>query len=48
MYIDSGASHYMTCVREHFTSLTQREIDRKVVLGDDSTQRAIGIGNVSF
>jgi hypothetical protein len=46
-YIDSGASHHMTGVREHLTNLTQIG-DVEVVLGDDRVVKAVGCGIVSF
>jgi hypothetical protein len=46
-YIDSGASHHMTGVREHLTDLTQIG-DVEVVLGDDREVKAIGCGTISF
>jgi hypothetical protein len=46
-YIDSGASHHMTGVREYFTDLTEIG-DLEVVLGDDSVVKAVGSGIVSF
>ena len=46
-YIDSGASHHMTGVREHLTDLTQIG-DLEVVLGDDRVVKAIGSGIISF
>jgi hypothetical protein len=46
-YIDSGASHHMTWVREHLTGLTQIEYV-EVVLGYDRVVKAVGCGTVSF
>jgi hypothetical protein len=46
-YIDSGASHHMTGVREHLTDLTQIG-DVEVVLGDDRVVKEVGCGTVSF
>ena len=43
-YIDSGASRHMTGVREHFSNLAERTLNLEVVLGDDRTVRAIGVG----
>jgi hypothetical protein len=47
-YIDSGASHHMTGVHEHFTDLTKRSVNLEVVLVDGSIVKADGIGTVSF
>jgi hypothetical protein len=46
-YIDSGASHHMTAVREHLTDLTQCG-DAEVVLGDDWEVKVASCGTVSF
>jgi hypothetical protein len=46
-YIESGASHHMTGVREHLKYLTQIG-DLEVVLGDDRVIKAVGSGTVSF
>jgi len=46
-YIDNGASHHMTVVREHLTDLTQCG-DAEVVLGDDREVKVVGCGTVSF
>lgn len=47
-FVDNGASCHMTGVGEHFTSLTEDDIDLEVVLGDNSKVRAIGVGTISF
>lgn len=47
-YIDSGASRHMTGVRGQFAELTERTLDIEVVLGDDRTVSATGVGTVSF
>jgi hypothetical protein len=46
-YIDSGASHHMTCVREHLSDLTKIG-DLEVVLGDDRVVKGVGSGTISF
>jgi hypothetical protein len=46
-YIDSGASHHMTWVREHLIGLTQIEYV-EVVLGYDRVVKEVGCGTVSF
>jgi hypothetical protein len=46
-YIDSGASHHMTGVREHLIDLTQIG-DLEVVFGDDRVVKAVGSGTISF
>ena len=35
-FVGSGASCHMTGVREHFTSLTEDDIDLEVMLGDNT------------
>ena len=47
-YIDSGASSHMTGAREMFFELSQAETNVEVVLGDDSTVRAVGRGTITF
>jgi transposase InsO family protein len=47
-YIDSGASRHMTGVRSQFSELTERTLETDVVLGDDRTVRAAGVGTVIF
>ena len=46
-YIDSGASHHMTGVREYFIDLIEIG-DLDVVLGDDSVVKEVGSGTISF
>jgi hypothetical protein len=46
-YIDSGASHHMTGIREHLTDLTKMG-NVEVVLGDDREVKVVGSGTVSF
>jgi hypothetical protein len=47
-YIDSGASRHMTGVRSQFSELTERTLETDVVLGDDRTVSAAGVGTVIF
>jgi hypothetical protein len=47
-YIDSGASSHMTGVHEHFTNLTENDVDLDVELGNDSKVKAVGHGTISF
>jgi hypothetical protein len=47
-YIDSGTSHHMTGVRSQFSELIERALDTDVVLGDDRTVGAVGVGTVIF
>jgi hypothetical protein len=47
-YIDSGASRHMTGVRSQFSELTERTLETDVVLGDDRTVSAAGLGTVIF
>jgi hypothetical protein len=47
-YIDSGASRHMTGVRSQFSELAERALDTDVVLGDDRTMGAAGVGTVIF
>jgi hypothetical protein len=46
-YIDSGASHHMTGVREHLIDLTQIG-DLEVVLGYDRVVKEVVSGKISF
>lgn len=41
-YTDSGATSHMTTVPEQFTDLFESGLDVEVVLGDDTTIRAVG------
>jgi hypothetical protein len=47
-YIDSGASRHMTGVRSQFSELSEKALDTNVVLGDDRTVGAVGVGTVIF
>eukprot|EP00253_Pinus_taeda_P009687 PITA_09687 len=47
-YVDSGASHHMTGVREYFSELSESCTDMEVVLGDDRVVRAVGVGTLTF
>ena len=47
-YIDSGASSHMTGIRQYFIDLTETGLDLDVVLGDNSSVKAVGRGLVSF
>lgn len=47
-YIDNRASCHMTCAREFFLELGERALDIEIVLGDDHTVRAVGVGIVTF
>ena len=47
-YIDSGASSHMTGIRQYFTDLTEIGLDLDIVLGDNSSVKAVGRGPVSF
>ena len=46
--IDNEALSHMTGAREMFSELSQTETDVEVVLGDDSTVRAVGRGTITF
>ena len=35
-YVDNGASHHMTTIREYFSKLSESGTDIEVVLGDDT------------
>lgn len=48
LYINSRASLHMTRVCKNFTDLIERDVNLKVVLGDDSIVRVVGIGIVFF
>eukprot|EP00253_Pinus_taeda_P033059 PITA_33059 len=47
-YVDSGASHHMTGVREYFFELSESGIDIEVVLGDDKVVGAVRVGTLTF
>eukprot|EP00253_Pinus_taeda_P021603 PITA_21603 len=47
-YVDSGASHHMTGVREYFSELSECGTDMEVVLGDDRVVRAVGVETLTF
>eukprot|EP00253_Pinus_taeda_P035422 PITA_35422 len=47
-YVDSGASHHMTAVREYFSELSEDDTDMEVVLGDDNMVRVVGVGTLTF
>lgn len=47
-YIDNRASRHMTGAREFFSELAKRALDIDIVLGDDRTVRAVGVGIVTF
>ena len=47
-YMDGGASSHMAGVCHHFIDLTETGLDLKVVLGDNTSVRAVRRGTVSF
>ena len=47
-YIDTGASCHMTGAQEFFSELGEGALDIEIVLGDDCTVRAVGVGTVTF
>ena len=47
-FICSGESFRMTGVREHFTSLSEDDIDMEVMLGDNSKVRVTRARKISF
>lgn len=47
-YIDSGATCYMSGVREHFSDLIVTGVDLYIEFGNESKVKAIGRGIVSF
>jgi hypothetical protein len=47
-YFDSGSSHHMTKEHEIFNSLTERDLEVHVELGDDSKYVVKGEGTIMF
>jgi hypothetical protein len=46
--IDSGASKQMTCYKEYFSNLVQKDSPHKVKLGDDYQYPIKGVGEASY
>lgn len=47
-YIDTAASCHMTGARELFTSLSEKDLDLDIELGDNAKYKVMGLGTVSF
>ena len=47
-YVASGASCHMTGVHEYFSELSESGTDIEVVVGEDNTVRAVGVGTLTF
>jgi hypothetical protein len=47
-YIDSGASSHMTGHKHYFNSLSKREFEFEIMLGDDYAYHPKGVGTIKF